>query len=51
MDFMPMNFVTNLIYLAAGLAGIFLVMGTVIILTIILNRVFSKKNKDDNSKN
>ena len=46
MKFLPMNFVNNLVYMAAGMIGIFLVMGVVILLTYALNKIFSKKSDD-----
>ena len=41
-----MNFVNNLVYMAAGMVGIFLVMGVVILLTYTLNKLLSKKSDD-----
>ena len=46
MTFEPMNFVNNLIYLAAGMIGIFLVMGVIILFTYLLNKLLSKKSDD-----
>lgn len=37
-----MNFVDNLYYMAVGMAGIFLVIGIIILITIALNK-FTKK--------
>ena len=42
-----MNFVNNLVYMAAGMVGIFLVMGVVILLTYTLNKLLSGKSKDE----
>ena len=39
----PMNFVDNLSYMASGMIGIFVVIGVIIIATIILNKLTSKK--------
>ena len=39
----PMNFVGNLKYMLSGMVAIFIVIGVIIILTTILNKVFSKK--------
>ena len=44
MTFNPMNFVTNLRYLAVGLVSIFAVIGVIIIITVILNKIFTKKD-------
>lgn len=38
-----MNFVDNLYYMAVGMAGIFLVIGVIILITLLLNR-FTKKD-------
>ena len=46
MNFTPMNFVHNLLYLAAGMVGIFLVMGIIILFTYGLNKLLSKKEDD-----
>ncbi len=45
MDFMfePMNFVNNLSYMAKGMLGILIVMGAIILVTVILNKVFADK--------
>ena len=37
------NFVDNLPYMGKGMLGILIVMGAIILVTIILNKVFSKK--------
>ncbi len=42
----PMNFVENLSYMGIGMLGIFIVMGTLIIGTAILNKVTNRKKKD-----
>ena len=39
----PMNFVDNLSYMASGMIGIFVVIGVIIIATLILNKVTTKK--------
>ncbi|MBR7184424.1 MAG: hypothetical protein IKD37_02325 [Clostridia bacterium] len=41
------NFVANLRYMGLGMLGIFIVMGAIILATLLLNRVFSDKNKQD----
>ncbi len=45
--FEPMNFVTNLTYLAKGMLGILIVMGVIILVTVLLNKLSSKKKKED----
>ncbi|MBE6566045.1 MAG: oxaloacetate decarboxylase [Ruminococcaceae bacterium] len=45
--FEPMNFVTNLTYLAKGMIGILVVMGIIILTTMLLNKLASKKKKED----
>ena len=44
--FEPMNFVTNLTYLAKGMIGILVVMGIIILTTMLLNKLASKKKKE-----
>lgn len=44
--FQPKNFVKNTRYMGAGMLGIFVVIGLIIIVTGILNRVTSAKKKD-----
>ncbi len=46
--FLPMNFVTNLTYLLAGMIGIFIIIGIIVIATVILNAATSKKDKKKN---
>ena len=45
--FDPMQFVYNLKYLAIGLIGIFIVIGLIILVTVILNKIPEGKKKDD----
>ena len=45
--FKPANFLSNLSYLAAGMIGIFIVMGIIILSTFLLNKVLSKKSDDN----
>lgn len=45
--FEPMNFVTNLSYLAKGMIGIMIVMGVIIGVTVLLNSIFSKSKKGE----
>ena len=41
--FEPKNFITNLEYLAKGMIGILVVMGVIILVTALLNKISSKK--------
>ena len=41
-----MNFVTSLAYLAKGMIGILVVMGAIILVTMLLNKISSKKKED-----
>lgn len=43
----PANFVNNLSYMGLGMLGIFIVIGLVMIMTFVLNRVFSGKKDDE----
>ena len=45
MNFMfePMNFIKNLTYMGKGMLGILIVMGAIILVTVLLNKVFSNK--------
>ncbi len=38
------NFVENLPYMGKGMLGILIVMGAIILVTVILNKVFAQKN-------
>lgn len=40
----PMNFVLNLYYMGVGMLGIFIVIGVIILVTMILNKVTEKKD-------
>ena len=42
-QFAPMNFVSNLKYMLSGMIAIFIVIGVIIIITILINKIFSKK--------
>ena len=42
-QFDPMNFVDNLKYMLSGMVAIFIVIGVIVLITVILNKVFSKK--------
>ena len=39
----PMNFINNLSYMVSGMIGIFVVIGVIIVATLILNKITSKK--------
>lgn len=43
MNFNPMNFINNLRYMGLGMVGIFAVIGVIILVTVILNKIFSSK--------
>lgn len=46
MQFVPMAFVENLKYMGFGMLGIFVVIGAIIGVTYLLNKVTAPKNKD-----
>ena len=43
MDFPPVNFINNLRYMGLGMAAIFVIIGVIIAVTVILNKVFAEK--------
>ena len=43
--FEPMNFVKNLVWMGKGMLGIIVVMGVVIVMVALLNKIFSGKNE------
>ena len=45
-NFNPMNFVDNLGYMGAGMLGIFIVIGLIVITTVILNKVTAPKKNN-----
>ncbi len=45
MNFEPMNFITNLSYMGKGMLGIFVVIVVIVLLTMLLNKITSKKNQ------
>ena len=47
-EFNPMAFVDNLYYMGMGMLGIIIVMGVLIGITTLLNKIFSKTKKKDN---
>ena len=46
-SFNPMAFIDNLYYMGVGMAGIIIVMGVLIGITTLLNKIFSKSKKKD----
>ena len=40
------NFVENLHYMGKGMLGILIVMGVIIVVTVLLNKIFSKSEKN-----
>lgn len=40
-----MNFITNLRFLAVGMISIFIVIGVIILITVLLNKIFTKSDK------
>lgn len=49
MDFQPIEFVKSLVYMGKGLVGIFLVIGIIIGVTVLLNKLTSPKKKNDDA--
>ena len=47
MNFNPMAFIDNLGYMGVGMLGIMLVIGTIIVVTILLNFFGNKFDKKD----
>ncbi len=46
-SFEPMHFVENLRYMGLGMLGIFIVIGAIMLLTILLNKLTEKKEDSD----
>lgn len=46
-NFMPGEFVSNLKYMGAGMIGIFLVIGVIILTILILGKLTAPQNKDE----
>lgn len=44
--FEPFNFVTSLSYMLKGMFAIFVVMGVIILVTALLNRIFRDRKED-----
>ena len=47
MNFNPMNFINNLIYIFKGELGTFFALGIIALTTIILNKVTENKDNND----
>ena len=45
MNFNPINFITNIRYLAVGMISIVIVIGVIILVTVLLNKIFTKSDK------
>lgn len=45
MNFQPMNFIKNLTYMGEGMLSIFIVIGAIILLTMLLNKITSNKKE------
>lgn len=45
MDFNTINFISNIRYLAVGMISIFIVIGVIILVTVLLNKIFTKSDK------
>lgn len=43
----PMAFIENFHYLVSGMVGIFVVIGIIVLITILLNKVTTIKKKND----
>ncbi len=46
-EFHPMGFVENLRFMGIGMLGIFIIIGIIIVATVIINKVFSGKEKKE----
>ena len=43
MNFQPMNFINNLYYMGVGMLGILIVIGVIILITMLLNKITKGK--------
>ncbi len=43
--FNPMNFISNLTYMISGMISIFIVIGIIMIVTTVLNKIFTNKKQ------
>lgn len=50
MYFEPLSFVSNLKYMGLGMFGIFAVIGVIIIITSLLNKMTTGKKKDSDEE-
>lgn len=46
----PMNFVENLRYMGLGMLGIFIVIGVIMLLTMLLNKLTEKEDASEQKK-
>ena len=46
-EFHPMGFVENLRFMGIGMLGIFIIIGIIIVATVIINKVFSGREKKE----
>lgn len=46
-SFEPMNFISSSKYMLIGMLCIFVVIGAIILVTMLLNKIFSGKDKKD----
>lgn len=46
-EFHPIGFVENLRFMGIGMLGIFIIIGIIILATVIINKVFSHKEKKE----
>ena len=46
MNINPMNFISNLKYMASGMLSILIVIGVIILATMFLNKITQKKKED-----
>ena len=46
----PMNFVENLRYMGLGMLGIFIVIGVIMLLTMLLNKLTAKEDASEQKK-
>ena len=50
MTFHPYNFISSLTYMVSGMLGIFIVIGIIILITALLNRITAPRHDDDQQK-
>ena len=49
-SFEPMHFIENLRYMGLGMLGIFIVIGVIMLLTMLLNKLTEQKAEDRKDK-